>query len=95
MIVPRGMGDDTAVNPLDLSVNELASYVPGFLSQPMGPLPTWAWFGGAILMAWWFLFPHGSEYRKRKHALASDYTGVGRIRKRRKKVSGGLRQAFT
>ena len=53
MLVLRnaGLGDDapdtTAVSPLDLSVNQLAGTFPPFLSQQFGPLPVWAWFGGA------------------------------------------------
>ena len=83
----RGMGDTfdfSALSAIDTST------ITGFLTQQVGPLPMWAWAGGAVMALWWLTWPSGSDYRKRRRALRAEYSGVGKIRRRAGRVSKGV-----
>lgn len=54
-------------------------------------LPVWALVGGAGLVLWWLTWPSGSEYRAKRRALRAQYTGVAKARRRKARVSSGLR----
>lgn len=101
MIVPRyGMGDNAAVsNPLDvlsgMTLEDVTSQVPGFLTQQVGPLPMWAWAGAAFLVSYWLFFPSGSEYREKRRKLRSEYSGIEKIRRRGKRAKSGLKQVVS
>jgi hypothetical protein len=58
-------------------------------------LPVWAVAGGAVLVLWWLTWPSGSEYRAKRKALRSQYSGIAKIRKRKRRVASGLRTAVT
>lgn len=78
-----GLGDETT----DAIMQGLQVPVDlGFVS-----LPAWAVFGGATLVLWWLTWPSGSEYRAKRKALRAQYTGTAKIRRRRARVSSGLR----
>ena len=44
-------------------------------------VPMWALVGGGVIIAWWLLFPSGSEYRRKRAALRSQYRGVSRAKR--------------
>ena len=54
-------------------------------------LPMWAVVGGAGLMLWWLTWPSGSEYRAKRSALRSQYSGLSKIKRRKSRVKSGLR----
>lgn len=83
----RGIGDTIDLSAIDMST------LTGFLTQQVGPLPMWAWAGGATLLLWWLTWPSGSDYRKRRRALRAEYSGVGKIRRRGSRVSQGVKVA--
>jgi protein-S-isoprenylcysteine O-methyltransferase Ste14 len=43
-------------------------------------LPNWAYLAGAGVLVWVLLMPGGSEYRKKRSALRSQYRGYKRVR---------------
>jgi hypothetical protein len=44
-------------------------------------MPNWVYLAGGGLLAWAIFMPGGSEYRKKKSALASQYRGYTRAKK--------------
>ncbi len=83
----RGMGDATT----DAIMASLTTPVDlGFAT-----LPAWALVGGAGLVLWWLTWPSGSEYRAKRKALRSQYRGLSKIGKRRRRVASGLKMAVT
>lgn len=54
-------------------------------------LPLWAVGGAAALFVWWLTWPSGRDYRAKRRALRAQYTGVAKARRRKARVSSGLR----
>ena len=87
----RGLGQDEQPVP---SGTDWGAMLQGFFTQQFGPLPLWAWTGGALLLWSWLFTPGGSEYREKSRRLREEHTGIGRIRRRGKRVSSGLKAAI-
>jgi len=86
LVERRGLGqDDTQPQPIDWG-----QMIQGFFTQQIGPLPMWAWAGGAFIVWNWLFTPGGSEYREKSRKLREEHT---RIKRRSKRVKSGLKAA--
>jgi hypothetical protein len=67
-----------------LDLTSLSS-ITTWLQEPSAisaSVPNWLLWGGGAAAAWYLLMPHGAEYRSKRKALRSQYTGYRQVARR-------------